>query len=52
MIQGGDITAGNGTGGQSIYGGDFEDENLEWREVDAEGLLCMANRGKGTNSSQ
>ncbi|KAI9688621.1 MAG: hypothetical protein M1820_010222 [Bogoriella megaspora] len=52
MIQGGDITKGDGTGGESIYGGEFEDENLSWRDIDAEGLLCMANRGKGTNSSQ
>ncbi|KAA6414462.1 MAG: Pro isomerase domain-containing [Lasallia pustulata] len=52
MIQGGDITAGDGTGGQSIYGGEFADENIGWRNIDKEGLLCMANRGKGTNSSQ
>ncbi|KAL9083252.1 MAG: hypothetical protein Q9165_008605 [Trypethelium subeluteriae] len=52
MIQGGDITAGDGTGGDSIYGGEFEDENLNWRQVDTEGLLCMANRGKDTNSRQ
>lgn len=52
MIQGGDITAGDGTGGASIYGGDFEDENIGWREIDKEGLVCMANRGKSTNSSQ
>lgn len=52
MIQGGDITAGNGTGGLSIYGENFEDENLGWRQIDAAGLVCMANRGKNTNSSQ
>ncbi|KAL8789163.1 MAG: hypothetical protein Q9213_001270 [Squamulea squamosa] len=52
MIQGGDITAGNGTGGMSIYGPAFEDENIGWRGIDAAGLVCMANRGKGTNSSQ
>lgn len=52
MIQGGDITAGNGTGGTSIYGKNFEDENLGWREIDAAGLVCMANRGRDTNSSQ
>ncbi|MCJ1235224.1 hypothetical protein MMC14_003191 [Varicellaria rhodocarpa] len=52
MVQGGDITLGDGTGGQSIYGGEFEDENLGWREIDKDGLLCMANRGRGTNSSQ
>lgn len=52
MIQGGDITKGDGTGGTSIYGEEFEDENLSWREIDAAGLVCMANRGPGTNSSQ
>lgn len=54
MIQGGDITKGDGTGGTSIYnhGGEFEDENLGWRDMDAAGLVCMANRGKHTNSSQ
>ncbi|KAF2433550.1 hypothetical protein EJ08DRAFT_583736 [Tothia fuscella] len=52
MIQGGDITKGNGTGGTSIYGSEFEDENIGWREIDKEGLVCMANRGKNTNSSQ
>lgn len=52
MVQGGDITAGDGTGGASIYGGNFEDENIGWRKIDAKGLLCMANRGKNTNSSQ
>ena len=52
MIQGGDITSGDGTGGQSIYGGEFDDENIGWREIDTKGLVCMANRGKGTNSSQ
>jgi len=52
MIQGGDITKGDGTGGESIYGGEFEDENLGWREIDKEGLVCMANHGKATNSSQ
>ncbi|MCJ1393074.1 hypothetical protein MMC18_005946 [Xylographa bjoerkii] len=52
MVQGGDITTGDGTGGQSIYGGNFADENIGWREIDAAGLVCMANRGTGTNSSQ
>ncbi|KAL9578790.1 MAG: hypothetical protein Q9212_005495 [Teloschistes hypoglaucus] len=52
MIQGGDVTAGNGTGGASIYGRNFEDENLGWRKIDAVGLVCMANIGKATNSSQ
>ncbi|KAI9865152.1 MAG: hypothetical protein M1813_002472 [Trichoglossum hirsutum] len=52
MVQGGDITKGNGTGGKSIYGKEFEDENIGWRKIDKEGLICMANRGKSTNSSQ
>ena len=54
MVQGGDITKGDGTGGTSIYneGGEFGDENLEWRKIDKEGLVCMANRGPGTNTSQ
>jgi cyclophilin family peptidyl-prolyl cis-trans isomerase len=52
MIQGGDITKGNGTGGVSIYGPEFEDENIGWRGIDAPGLVCMANRGKDTNNSQ
>ncbi|KAH0544278.1 hypothetical protein FGG08_001541 [Glutinoglossum americanum] len=52
MVQGGDITKGNGTGGKSIYGKEFEDENIGWRKIDKEGLVCMANRGPGTNSSQ
>ncbi|KAG8680124.1 cytochrome P450 monooxygenase 11, partial [Ceratobasidium sp. 395] len=51
MIQGGDFTKRNGTGGESIYGHPFEDENFD-RDVDAEGLLVMANRGPNTNSSQ
>lgn len=52
MIQGGDITRGDGKGGKSIYGDTFEDENLKWSEIDREGLVCMANRGPDTNSSQ
>ncbi|BGP52081.1 hypothetical protein JCM10450v2_008052 [Rhodotorula kratochvilovae] len=51
MVQGGDFTQRNGKGGESIYGGTFEDESLK-REIDEEGLLCMANRGKNTNGSQ
>ncbi|KAG6333329.1 hypothetical protein ID866_5762 [Astraeus odoratus] len=51
MIQGGDFTKRNGTGGESIYGGTFPDEDLS-RPLDAEGLLCMANRGPDTNGSQ
>ncbi|KWU45252.1 hypothetical protein RHOSPDRAFT_16664, partial [Rhodotorula sp. JG-1b] len=51
MVQGGDFTDRNGKGGESIYGPSFDDENLS-REIDSEGLLCMANKGKNTNSSQ
>ncbi|KIK28894.1 hypothetical protein PISMIDRAFT_90559 [Pisolithus microcarpus 441] len=51
MIQGGDFTKRNGTGGESIYGGNFPDEDLS-RPLDSEGLLCMANRGPDTNGSQ
>jgi peptidyl-prolyl isomerase G (cyclophilin G) len=52
MVQGGDIASGDGTGTTSIYDGEFDDENLEWREMDAAGLVCSANRGKNTNGSQ
>lgn len=52
MIQGGDVEHGDGTGTQSIYGGEFEDENLNWRELDAPGLVCSANHGKDTNGCQ
>ncbi|GAA5977197.1 hypothetical protein JCM11641_003873 [Rhodosporidiobolus odoratus] len=51
MVQGGDFIQRNGKGGESIYGATFADESLK-REIDAEGLLCMANRGKNTNGSQ
>lgn len=49
MIQGGDPT-GTGTGGQSVFGKEFEDEINE-RKIEA-GTLAMANRGPGTNGSQ
>ena len=52
MIQGGDIEKGDGTGVASIYGGEYEDENLGWRDIDELGLLCSANRGTDTNGSQ
>lgn len=51
MIQGGDPT-GTGTGGQSIWGKNFEDEVPLSRKFDRKGLLGMANRGPMTNGSQ
>lgn len=51
IVQGGDITDGNGRGGDSIYGGSFDDEDLSLKH-DRPYLLSMANRGPNTNRSQ
>jgi len=53
LCQGGDITRGDGSGGESIYGKPFNDEKEGLKlKFDTSGLLAMANSGKNSNTSQ
>ncbi|KAI8890000.1 hypothetical protein K501DRAFT_237652 [Backusella circina FSU 941] len=53
IVQGGDVTRGDGSGGDSIYNGKFNDEKQGLaKKFDAKGLLAMANSGKNSNTSQ
>jgi peptidyl-prolyl isomerase G (cyclophilin G) len=51
MIQGGDFTRGDGFGGESIYGGKFQDESFKYKHVGSN-VVSMANSGPNSNSSQ
>ncbi|OSD00533.1 hypothetical protein PYCCODRAFT_1437399 [Trametes coccinea BRFM310] len=52
VAQGGDVTRGDGSGGESIYGGKFNDDKAGLKKKARRGSLAMANSGKNTNSSQ